>query len=532
MTTKLLTQYRNWVPAVLAILVSSVLAVFVWNQRQERLRNDLAADFAFESREMAVRVLDRLRAHRQVLRGVRASLATQGLPGRDEWSRYIANQFLDIDFPGMQGVGFASHRSVEQLDVHQKRMRANGYPGYSVLRPQTDEATMAPLIRVAPDQPVNARLVGFDMWSQPELRRMLKASVENAGAELSLPVVLPVPGAAADEPLVFLALPIFSPPVTATTKGRPRPLPIQPASGLRNAGWVFSVFSAPALIKASLGRLPSNTRLQVFSDSAMTAEHTLYDSGPMGQGGWGSEAPLSVQLPLTLDGQMWILSFEGFPRAYDRKVSVSWEFISILAICALFSLSAVLITLTRRSSQRLLKLTHELTESNQRYEFLATHDALTSVANRVLFQSRLVTTLSEARRYQRQFGLIYIDLDKFKPVNDGFGHHVGDLLLKAATHRLEQLLRDSDLLARRGGDEFVVLLPSVEAAEGVETVAQIICTELARPFDLEGVTVQISGSLGLSLYPADGDTVEQLINQADHRMYAAKQLGGNRWVFV
>jgi diguanylate cyclase (GGDEF)-like protein len=241
---------------------------------------------------------------------------------------------------------------------------------------------------------------------------------------------------------------------------------------------------------------------------------------------------LQVQTPLTLDGQIWMLVFEGFPRAYDRKVSFNWELFSILAICALFSLSAILVTVTRRSSLRLLRLTQELTDSNQRYEFLATHDALTKAANRVLFQSRLETTLAEAARYKRQFGLIYIDLDKFKPVNDVHGHHTGDLLLQSVTDRLAHLLRDSDLLARRGGDEFVVLLPLVDGNEAVETVAHKICTELATPFDLEGLTVHISGSLGLAIYPTDGETVEDLINQADSRMYAAKQRGGNRWVFL
>jgi diguanylate cyclase (GGDEF)-like protein len=513
----------------MAIVLSLVLATFVWNQRQVRLRNDMAADFAFESREMALRLVDRLRAHRQILRGVRASLAFQGVPARDEWSRYVANQFLDVDFPGMQGVGYVTRRLMADREVHEQRMRASGYPDYAVFGQRSDEATLAPVVRLAPDQVKNSHLLGFDMWSDPELRRTLAASVENAGAQLSRPVPLPVPGSGDHAPLIFLTLPIFPPPVKTTAEAVPAgPTPV-PAL---NEGWIFSVFKAPDLIKATLGHLPGNTHLRVYADTELTDAHILYDSSPLGHPGWGTETPLQVQTPLTLDGQIWMLVFEGFPRAYDRKVSFNWELFSILAICALFSLSAILVTVTRRSSLRLLRLTQELTDSNQRYEFLATHDALTKAANRVLFQSRLETTLAEAARYKRQFGLIYIDLDKFKPVNDVHGHHTGDLLLQSVTDRLAHLLRDSDLLARRGGDEFVVLLPLVDGNEAVETVAHKICTELATPFDLEGLTVHISGSLGLAIYPTDGETVEDLINQADSRMYAAKQRGGNRWVFL
>jgi diguanylate cyclase (GGDEF)-like protein len=519
-------QLKNWLPASIAIVVSLCIAVFVWNQRQQRLLIDLQADFSFESREVAVRLLERMRAHKQILRGVRAAISTMGVPDREGWARFVNHHFLPVDFPGMQGLGYATRIELAGLKAHLARMKAAGYPGYLVLAGSKTSGVSAPISRLAPELQINSVLIGLDLMGQPGLDKLLTSSAAQSSTLLSAPVRLALPQLAIQQQLSFLVQPIFSSPLGDASGHQAS----DAANRATRDGWVFAVFKAPDLIKATLGALPANMRLRVFDDKSQAATTVIFDSAAGKQLNWGVDQPLSFTTELDLDGQVWTLVFEGFPRAYARNLSFNWEFFSILAICALFGLSTILITLTRSASRRLLSLTNELQDSNARYQFLATHDALTKLANRVLFQSRLETTLSEAIRYERHFALIYIDLDKFKPVNDVHGHEVGDLLLKAVAQRLAVLLRDSDLLARRGGDEFVVLLPSVDDVEGVDHVAQKICLELARPFELARLSIQIGGSLGISFYPEDGNTVEQLIIQADQRMYQAKQLGGNSWV--
>ena len=515
-------RFKNWVPASVAIVVSLCIAVFVWNQRQERLRNDLQADFSYESREIAVRLQDRMTAYKQVLRGVRSSLASVGVPGRDEWTVYVKNLFLEVDFPGVQGIGFAPNVPLDGLTVHEKRMQTHGYPGYSVARQPSGFEHVAPISRLAPESDENKALIGTDLMGFPPVAAVLNASSELANTRLSPAFLM------GKQPTrhVFLVQPIYSAKQPAEAANTPVPTTMPPA----RPGWMFAVFETRQLIQSTLGALPDSFRLQVFVDANMEPEHLIYDTDEFAPRDWGGEKPLEVLTQLEIDGQMWTLVFEGFPRAYSRGRSINWEFFSILTICVLFSVSVLLLTVTRRNSNRLLTMTNELQNSNDRYQFLATHDALTKVANRVLFQARLETTLAEAVRYGRQFGLIYIDLDKFKPVNDEHGHHAGDVLLVGVTTRLAALLRDSDLLARRGGDEFVVLLPTIDSVEGVEIVAQKICAELARPFDAGGFDVQIGGSLGIAVFPRDGTHVDQLILRADQRMYLAKQRGGNRWV--
>ena len=515
-------RFKNWVPAGVAIVVSLCIAVFVWNQRQERLRNDLQADFSYESREVAIRLQDRMTAYKQVLRGVRSSLASVGVPGRDEWTAYVRNLFLEVDFPGVQGIGYAPNLPLDELKEHERRMQNHGYPGYSVALQASGFENAAPIARLAPETDENKALIGADLMGFPSVAAVLNASAALANTRLSPAFLL------GKQPAqhVFLVQPIYSPKEVANDQNKKLPTAMPRA----RPGWTFAVFETRRLLQSTLGVLPDSLRLQVFVDANMDPEHLIYDTNEFAPRDWGGEKPLEVLTQLEIDGQIWTLVFEGFPRAYSRGHSINWEFFSILTICVLFSVSVLLLTVTRRNSNRLLNMTSELQDSNDRYQFLATHDALTKVANRLLFQSRLETTLAEAVRYGRQFGLIYIDLDKFKPVNDEHGHHAGDVLLVGVTTRLTALLRDSDLLARRGGDEFVVLLPAIESVQSVEIVAQKICAELARPFDVGGFDVQIGGSLGIAVFPNDGTHVEQLILCADQRMYIAKQMGGNRWV--
>lgn len=163
----------------------------------------------------------------------------------------------------------------------------------------------------------------------------------------------------------------------------------------------------------------------------------------------------------------------------------------------------------------------------------ASHDVLTDLPNRMLFMDRLDSAIERSRRHQRKFGLAYIDIDGFKPVNDTHGHPVGDELLKAIADRLRGLLRTEDTVARLGGDEFAVILESLDDGEAAGLrVCEVIVHDLRRPYRLDSalgpVTVTIGASVGLAMFPPHGDNREQLIRAADEAMYAAKRAGRNR----
>lgn len=158
---------------------------------------------------------------------------------------------------------------------------------------------------------------------------------------------------------------------------------------------------------------------------------------------------------------------------------------------------------------------------------IAHHDQLTGLPNRALFTDRLKQMLAKARRDNARIALMFIDLDNFKPINDTLGHDIGDLLLKEVTARLQRCLRESDTAARIGGDEFVVLLPSLSTTDDALRVANKIREALNLPFDLAGNEVRISSSIGIAVYPEHGEAEKDLVKHADIAMYHAKKHGRN-----
>ncbi|PJC11723.1 MAG: hypothetical protein CO066_14205 [Comamonadaceae bacterium CG_4_9_14_0_8_um_filter_60_18] len=170
--------------------------------------------------------------------------------------------------------------------------------------------------------------------------------------------------------------------------------------------------------------------------------------------------------------------------------------------------------------------------SEERMHHLAHYDVLTDLPNRVLFGDRLTQAIASAQRDNRHLALMFIDLDKFKPVNDELGHPAGDQLLRAVAKRLRQcVLRDSDTVARVGGDEFVVMLHDVESEQDAMTVATKIRAALEQPFELGEHTVSISSSVGVAMFPQHGANESALVKNADIAMYHAKDAGRNRVQF-
>ena len=170
----------------------------------------------------------------------------------------------------------------------------------------------------------------------------------------------------------------------------------------------------------------------------------------------------------------------------------------------------------------------ERKQMHERLAHMAQYDQLTRLPNRQLFLDRLKTAMARAPREQRLLSLLFLDLDRFKEVNDTLGHAMGDLLLQRIAQRLLECVRSSDTVARLGGDEFVVLLESGHAREHALAVAEKILAAFGKPFDLGGTPLVIQPSIGVALYPEHGSEEHHLVGHADEAMYVAKKSGGNR----
>ncbi|MDT4291531.1 EAL domain-containing protein [Methylomonas sp. MO1] len=163
--------------------------------------------------------------------------------------------------------------------------------------------------------------------------------------------------------------------------------------------------------------------------------------------------------------------------------------------------------------------------------YLATYDGLTGLPNRDLIQDRIAQAIAHARRAGSQLALLYLDLDRFKVVNDGYGHPFGDAVLKVAAERLGSLIRDGDTVSRLGGDEFLILLTDLNKDSDAYFLAQKVVQNLDSPLLVQGRNIHLSVSIGVSVFPQDGETAEALIDNADVAMYRAKDLGRNTCQF-
>jgi len=167
----------------------------------------------------------------------------------------------------------------------------------------------------------------------------------------------------------------------------------------------------------------------------------------------------------------------------------------------------------------------------RRMSYVAQHDVLTELPNRMLLNDRLSQAMGMAQRHHKKLAVLFVDLDRFKAVNDSLGHATGDAVLQSVAKRLREALRDTDTVSRQGGDEFVILLPEINTAQDADRVAKKLLATLAEPQMAGGSAVPVTASIGISVYPEHGQDAESLVHCADMAMYEAKRSGGGNYCF-
>ena len=226
----------------------------------------------------------------------------------------------------------------------------------------------------------------------------------------------------------------------------------------------------------------------------------------------------------------FVLSYMGL-ALFSVLVATTFQKIGILSIFVFIAPLAFARQMFTRTHS-LQEATNELAAKQAENEYQAMHDSLTGLPNRVLFQQRLSEAIDAARERGGRIAVMLMDLDHFKEVNDTLGHHFGDQLLKEIGPRLSTVLRDDDIMARLGGDEFGVLLPDLPEDEVAYSIAERLLEELQEPVSVEGLALDISGSLGIAIFPTQSKDAESLLRRADVAMYAAKEAGGGYEVYA
>jgi len=233
------------------------------------------------------------------------------------------------------------------------------------------------------------------------------------------------------------------------------------------------------------------------------------------------DIPLAVILGLSEEEQL--AASTQLRQLYLQRAAGATVLILLLA--------AVLLYLGRQLQKSRQRVMDEQRAHATEVEYLAYHDGLTDLPNRSFFSHLLSHGIAEAKRYERRFALLFLDLDRFKIINDTLGHDVGDELLIEVAKRLNASLRETDTVARLGGDEFVVLLPEMNDEKQLSAVAKKILKAVAKPFHLSGQELRVTVSIGISAFPLDGEDEQTLLKNADIAMYHAKEGGKNNFCF-
>ncbi|MDX1901915.1 MAG: diguanylate cyclase [Gammaproteobacteria bacterium] len=271
----------------------------------------------------------------------------------------------------------------------------------------------------------------------------------------------------------------------------------------------------------------------LFSD-ATTVQQTLIIL--MIAGVTAGAVPLSAAIP---SAAILFLLAAIVPMIYTiAQVDNRAYFLFDIAVPIYLGYNIILVTRTHQliKNSILLKfendtLLNNLEISNKKLSRAATHDPLTHVANRRLFEKTLIKSIRDARIQQAKLTLFYIDLDNFKFINDHYGHHAGDHVLLVVIGRLKNFFRKNDVIARIGGDELAVIIGSANETNEIKSIAGRICQLIGMPIEFNQVKLTVTSSIGIAIYPNDGEDENVLLNAADRRMYIAKEQGGNSFYY-
>lgn len=611
--------YRlGWALPWLVLAIALAATYGMWRSEQQNAATDLQIDFDFRVREIESRVVQRIKAYEQILRGARSLFVSSSNVTAEEFNVYVESLHLEDHYPGAHGIGF----SMIPAEGQKNRHSAASY-----------------FVPFAGDKSVE---FGYDVYADPVHRAAMDMARDTGEVVNSARVSLPLE-TGEQEPMTegfLMYLPVYK-------KGVPHATLAERRANI--IGWIYAPFHMMDLMTGIIGDLATEIDIEIHDGADISDATMMFDPDVSGVGGnphakfksarrievahhdWtvvlrslygfdiraengkpalvayagiGASLLLALLTWLLVRGRaMAVRAHEEVNRElFERKraeeglrlastvVKVVEEAVmvtdadnKIIAVNPAFSsitgympeevigrnpsmlnsgkhtqefFKELWGTLLRTDSWhgeicdrrksgecyvkwlsiRVVRDEHgklsnyvavfsDITErkaNEERMQHLAHYDVLTDLPNRVLFSDRLQQALVQARRDNTRLALMFLDLDKFKPINDQFGHALGDLLLKEVALRLQNCVRGSDTVSRIGGDEFIVLLPSIETQQDAMQVAEKMRHALGQPFDLSAQRIFISVSIGVAVYPEHGSDERTLTKSADTAMYYAK----------
>ncbi|HJV87668.1 MAG TPA: CHASE domain-containing protein [Noviherbaspirillum sp.] len=490
----------------LFLIISLLITYNLWTTASQVAGQASHTTFDFRVRESNERIRQRLGIYEQVLRATAGLFKASRSVTQNDFRAFVDTLQITTNYPGIQGIGYAEVIPPAELKRHIESVRASGFPNYTVW-PEGKRDIYTTIIFLEPFTGRNLRAFGYDMFSEPTRQAAMALARDTGETTVSGKVTLVQEAGEEVQAGFLMYLPLYRhDAVNDTLEGRRANL----------AGWIYAPFRMEDFMHSVNGEKAEDLDIEIYDDNDLSQQARLYDSVKWDKALDPQHRFRSISR-IEAGNRTWTIVTTGLP-AFEAKMLSDRPLIILQAGISISLLVTLLIWLFLDDRARALQAAEQAMQ-------LALYDTLTGLPNRKLLDERIEQALVKAKRNKHHVALLFIDLDKFKPVNDNYGHAYGDLLLKEVAKRLRSCVRESDTASRLGGDEFVALLSDTEEPHAVETVASKILERLNEPFEIAGHTFNISASIGAALYPEHGTDAKSLMKSADLAMYDAKNSG-------
>jgi len=500
---------RAGLPAYSVLLLALILSAIAWYFAQRTVVAHERNHFNRAVTQTIIALNLRMEAYTTTLHGVAAIFAASENVTRREFRTFVETVDIERRHPSIHGVGLIRRVRAAERAGYLAAMRAEhganpcGYPDVSVFPKEI--RTEYYLIELVEPILVNRELFGRDVLTEPACLEAMERARDSGEPAVTAPVR--VVRGDQERLALFMLMPLY-------VRGQA----LETVAGRRAAieGFVFAQLLAEELFGGIFGKL-ENPRidLEVF-DGEIDTGRLLFDNDRVLHALHSAGNPHFTQtVDFEAGGRRWRLHFTSLKVFHDR-----W--LATLPLAILLTGSALGVVLFRVNIAQ-SRHAHERQRHTTVLEYQATHDSLTRLVNRDYLYARLQVTFEQNDPRPRTSALLLIDLDRFKEINDTLGHQSGDRLLTDLGARLRPLLRPDDVLARLGGDVWALLLLGLGAGPAPGPTAERILDEIRRPFELDGISVQIDASIGIALYPEHGRDAVTLMRCADVAMYIAKR---------
>ncbi len=363
----------------------------------------------------------------------------------------------------------------------------------------------------------NKKALGHDLMKDPDRRKMAEKSIRERSYIIAGPINLIQGGQA-----IIARWPIF----------------LSIVDGDEEHFWGF------ATILIDLNFILSNESIVRLGDEfslAVRGKHGLGEKGEVFIGDKSTFDTALAKAVVQLPNASWVMAVaEKHPNKFPGFIRSPWYWGMIVLLSFISAIAVYInvdrprrlkIAINRATNDLNIEVEHRKSIEDE-FRYMAQHDKLTGLPNRRLFDELSAHVLAKVRRDKTQCGILFIDIDEFKEANDSFGHQAGDQLLKMIANRFTERLRKADVIARYGGDEFVVIITEKNLVDSIQLIAKDIVTLISNPYKVGDDTITVGASIGISIYPDHGSTIDGLIEKADAAMYMAKKNGKNAYKFA